>query len=344
MSDGSERGEGGLLDKQELEELRGAISSLRAQLDRGLHRPRREEGLPGRVGAEVSQLGRRVRAQLEDVDLMALFSELRKRFSFLAVQGAAPEVDEFGVDPQALARALPLLDFLFERWWRVRVSGGEHIPADARVLFVANRSGVLPYDGLMIAHAVAREFGAERRPRFLIADWLASLPFAQSFLARLGGVRACAENAERLLRSGQWLIAFPEGQKGALKLFHDRYRLQRFARGGFVSIALRERAAIVPVGVVGAEEVHPVIYQSRFASRLLGVPALVTPTFPHFGPLGLIPLPSQWRIRFGEPVHFDRVDPAAADDPLYVNRTTERIRAAVQQVLDQEVRRRRSVF
>jgi 1-acyl-sn-glycerol-3-phosphate acyltransferase len=196
----------------------------------------------------------------------------------------------------------------------------------------------------MISQAVAREFGGEHRPRFLIADWLASLPFAQSMLARVGGVRACADNAERLLRSGRGVIAFPEGQKGALKLFHDRYRLQRFARGGFVSIAIRAGAVIVPVGVVGAEEVHPVLYESHFVSRLLGVPALVTPTFPHLGALGLVPLPSRWRIRFGEPISFAGVAAGAADDPLFVNRATERVRATIQRMLDEEVRRRQSVF
>jgi 1-acyl-sn-glycerol-3-phosphate acyltransferase len=349
LSSDPEHEDVGLIHRGELDELRSAVSALRGQLDRGLHGAAREHGaepepLAARLGAEASRIGQRVREQLEELDVLALFNDLRKRMRFLPVHNSELEIDEFGVDQQALASAAPLFDFLFERWWRVRVAGLDQVPRDARVLFVANRSGVLPYDGLMIAHAVARAFGESRRPRFLIADWLAGLPFAQSLLAGVGGVRACAENAERLLRSGHWLIAFPEGQKGALKLFHDRYRLQRFARGGFVSIALREDAVIVPVGVVGAEEVHPVLYESAFASRLLGVPALVTPTFPHLGPLGLVPLPSQWQIRFGEPISFSGVAAGAADDPLFVNRATARIRGAIQRLLDEEVRSRRSVF
>ena len=225
----------GPMKKGELEELRGAVSALRAQLDRGLGRPTGSASAPTSEGlaARVSEFGRAVRHRVEALDLMELFAELRRRLVWLPAHGFEPEVDDFGVDSLTLSRAEGLLDFLFERWWRVQVSGCERIPIDARLLFVANRSGVLPYDGLMISHAVAREFGGERRPRFLIADWLASLPFAQPFLAKVGGVRACADNAERLLRSGQGVIAFPEGQKGALKLFHDRYRLQRFARGGF---------------------------------------------------------------------------------------------------------------
>jgi 1-acyl-sn-glycerol-3-phosphate acyltransferase len=260
------------------------------------------------------------------------------------MESHAHDVDELGFEPEAVRSARPLLDFLFERWWRVEVTGIERIPASERLLFVANRSGILPYDGLMIGHALARELGPAHRARFMVADWLVSLPFVQAQLARLGGVRACAENAERLLRAGHPVVAFPEGQKGAVKLFHDRYRLQRFARGGFISIALRERAVIVPVGVVGAEETHPVLYQSGFASRVLGLPALVTATFPLLGPLGLLPLPSRWRISFGKPVSFADEDPAVADDPLYVNRATEQVRASVQKLVDREVRRRPSVF
>ena len=154
------------------------------------------------------------------------------------------------------------------------------------MLFVANSAGILPWDALMVAHAVERLHPSKRRPRPLVADWLATLPFSQSRLARMGAVRACAENAERLLLADQWVIAFPEGQKGSLKPFRERYRLQRFARGGFVPLAARLRAAIVPVAIVGAEETYPVLFEPRALRRLLGVPVPITPTFPLLGPLG----------------------------------------------------------
>jgi len=196
----------------------------------------------------------------------------------------------------------------------------------------------------MLAHAVEREVPRRERPRFMVADWLVTLPFVQPALARLGGVRACRENAERLLGSGESVVAFPEGQKGALKPFRERYRLQRFGRGGVVSLAVRLRATVVPVAVVGAEEAHPILMRPQLAERLLGVPIPITPTFPLLGPLGAVPLPSQWRIRFGVPLRFDGVAPERADDPLYVNRTREEIRGAIQALLDEEVRRRSGVF
>jgi 1-acyl-sn-glycerol-3-phosphate acyltransferase len=260
------------------------------------------------------------------------------------MQPQAPEVDDFGLDREYLEGMRPLLDFLYERWWGVEVVGAEHLPAEPSCLYVANRSGILPYDGLMIAHAVEREGPRRERPRFLVADWLVTLPFAQPALARIGGVRACQENAERLLASGESVVAFPEGQKGALKPFRERYRLQRFGRGGAVSLAVRRRATLVPVAVVGAEEAHPVLARPGLLERMLGVPLPITPTFPHLGPLGLVPLPSRWRIRFGAPLRFGGVPPERADDPLYVNRTREEIRSAIQSLLEEEVRKRAGVF
>jgi len=238
---------------EELDELRAAISSLRDEIEGrwlgGRSRSAEQPAAPGPANEASSEPG----ASAREVDWMGLFGELRRRFSVFGVEPSESDVDDFGLDAGYLAQWRGLLDFLHDRWWRIETAGTERIPSGERVLYVANRSGILPYDGLMIAHAVDRARGREARPRFLVADWLLGVPFAAQVLARLGGVRACAENAERLLRTDRSVLAFPEGQKGALKLYRDRYQLQRFARGGFVSIALRQRATIVPVAVVGAE-------------------------------------------------------------------------------------------
>jgi 1-acyl-sn-glycerol-3-phosphate acyltransferase len=140
------------------------------------------------------------------------------------------------------------------------------------------------------------------------------------------------------------VVAFPEGQKGALKLFRDRYRLQRFGRGGFVSLAIEHGVPIVPTAVVGAEEVHPLLFRPQLLGRLLGAPLPVTATFPLLGPLGVIPLPSQWVVLFGEPFRFDAEALERADDPLYINRTRERIRNSVQALVEDGLRLRRSVW
>jgi 1-acyl-sn-glycerol-3-phosphate acyltransferase len=321
-----------------LRELRDAAADLREQIERRLR---------GAAGGGRPRLHERARDALlervRNLDVLRLYQELRERLALLGVDESSSEVDDFGLDPHVLARSRRFFDFLFDRWWRIELLGADLLPREQPVLYVANRSGVLPYDGLMIAHALARERGEPWRPRFMVEDWLVGLPFAQPLLARLGGARACAENVDRLLASGRSAVVFPEGHKGALKRYADRYHLQRFARGGFVSLAARHHAPMVPIAVVGAEEVHPILFEWSLASRVLGVPMPVTPTLPALGPLGVLPLPTRWRIRFGAPIHAPSAERNAVD-PLLTNRLRERVRGAIQDLIDQEVRRRRTIF
>jgi 1-acyl-sn-glycerol-3-phosphate acyltransferase len=255
------------------------------------------------------------------------------------------EVDEFGMDEVSLRRIHPLLDLLFDRYWRVEVSGVELLPEAGPALMVANRSGLLPYDGLMLAHAIERLHTRRERPRFLVADWLITLPFVQPYLARLGGVRACRENAERLLEDGRMLIAFPEGAKGAAKVFRERYRLKRFGRGGVVRVALDHGVPLYPVGIVGAEEAHPILFKEHSLARSVGLPFLpVTPTFPLMGPLGALPLPTKWIMRVGEPLSLDHLESDAADDELLVARLTEELRGRIQTLVDRGLADRESVW
>jgi 1-acyl-sn-glycerol-3-phosphate acyltransferase len=355
--------EGERIPPELLAELRASVRALRGELEQrfgvreaqppasdeaGDDEPESESASAAPAAASTigwfEGLGQRLRAGLEDVDVVRLYEALRERAAIPGAADVSAEVDEFGLDDGYLMRARGWLDWLFETWWRVEVSGIELIPDADRVLFVANTAGILPWDALMVAHAVERLHPSGRRPRPLVADWLATLPFWQSRLARMGAVRACTENAERLLRADQWVIAFPEGQKGALKPFRERYRLQRFARGGFVPLAARLRAPIVPVAVVGSEELYPILFEPRLLRRLVGMPVPITPTFPLLGPLGIIPLPSQWRIRFGQPIWFNDVPAERLTDPLYVNRTREQVRGSIQALLEEELPRRRSIF
>ncbi|HVP31467.1 MAG TPA: lysophospholipid acyltransferase family protein [Myxococcota bacterium] len=276
-------------------------------------------------------------------DWMELFDELRARVNRLGIRERRGDVDEFGMDPEALRRVRPLLDLLFDRWWRVDVRGVEHVPAHGGTLLVGNHAGLLPWDGLMVSHAVARALPERERVRFLVADWLITRPFAQPWLVRVGGVRACRENAERLISHGHPVLAFPEGVKGSAKVFRERYRLKRFGRGGAVRVAIESRVPLVPVAIVGGEETHPVLFKVERMARLVGLPFLpVTPTFPWLGPLGLLPLPSKWVIRFGEPIPLQELAPEAAEDELLVSRLTEELRQRIQAMVDQGVRSRGS--
>jgi 1-acyl-sn-glycerol-3-phosphate acyltransferase len=310
----------------------------RRELDRALDDLRVE--IRSRFGAVQHEDGARA-----EIDWMALFEELRRRLNAFGIAERSADVDEFGADEAVIRRAQPLLDFLERRWWRVEVEGLENLPEKGPCLIVANRSGLLPYDGIMISHMIHGRHPRHPLPRFLVADWLITLPFMQPYLARIGGVRASRENAERLLRSGRWVVAFPEGVKGAAKLYRDRYRLRRFGRGGVIRLARDTGAPVIPVAVIGAEEVHPVLFKAEVMARSVGLPFLpFTPTFPLLGPLGLLPLPSRWHIRIGAPLSLSGLGADAVEDEILISRLTEELRAEIQAMVDDGVRSRPSVW
>jgi 1-acyl-sn-glycerol-3-phosphate acyltransferase len=255
-------------------------------------------------------------------------------------------VDEFGFDPELTDGVLlSLFRPLYDSWFRVETRGIENIPGTGGALIVANHSGTVPIDGIMTALAVHDHHPGNRFLRTLGADLMFQVPFVGEFARKSGTTVACVPDAERLLTGGELVGVWPEGFKGIGKPFRDRYRLQRFGRGGFVAAALRCKVPIIPTAIVGAEEIYPIIANLKTLARLLGLPYLpVTPTFPWLGPLGLVPLPSKWLIEFGEPIRTDRYPEGAAEDPMLVFELTDQVRETVQQALDELRGQRRSVF
>ncbi len=255
------------------------------------------------------------------------------------------ELDDFGRDAAFLGVVMPLAQALYDSYWRVEVIGAQHIPDSGRGLLVSNHSGVLPFDGAMLGLAVYNETPSNRLMRGLVASWFPTLPFVSIFLQKVGGVQASPHNAELLLERDELVAVFPEGTKGVGKLYRDRYQLQRFGRGGFIRVALRTGAPIIPVAVTGAEEIYPMIAQFAPLARLLGMPFFpITPLFPWTGPLGFVPLPSKWWIEFGEPIDVEQYGPRAAANPAIVARLSEQVRSTVQQMLLNRLAQRRSVF
>ena len=256
------------------------------------------------------------------------------------------EVDEFGFDADFTDNVwLPLLRPLYEKWFRVEVRGIENIPATGGALIVANHSGTIPVDGLMTQVAIHDAHPAHRHLRMLGADLVFELPFVGSNARRTGSTLASADDAERLLHQGELVGVYPEGFKGVGKPFSERYKLQRFGRGGFVSAALRTGVPIIPCSSIGAEEIYPLIGNISVLARLMGAPYFpVTPFFPLLGPLGLIPLPSKWIIAFGEPVDTSAIGPSGAEDPMLVFDLTDQVRETIQQRLYSLLMQRRSVF
>ncbi|MEU6403740.1 lysophospholipid acyltransferase family protein [Streptomyces sp. NPDC046985] len=256
------------------------------------------------------------------------------------------DVDDFGYDAELTDQVLmSLLRPVYEKYFRVEVKGVDNIPKEGGALIVANHSGTLPLDGLMMQVAVHDQHAAGRHLRLLAADLVFALPVVNELARKLGHTLACAEDAERLLEQGELVGVMPEGFKGIGKPFNERYKLQRFGRGGFVSTALRQGAPIIPCSIVGAEEIYPMIGNSRTLARLLGFPYFpLTPTFPWLGPLGMIPLPTKWTIQFGEPIPTDDYPPEAAEDPMLMFNLTDQVREQIQHTLYKLLVQRRSVF
>jgi 1-acyl-sn-glycerol-3-phosphate acyltransferase len=250
------------------------------------------------------------------------------------------DVDPFGLDLAFRQLVVPACRFLHDRYWRVEVSGATHLPTSGPALLVANHSGALPFDGAMICTAV--ELHAQRVLRFLYDRFVENLPPVNSFYSKVGGAIASRENALTLLRRGELVLLFPEGVAGVAKPFGERYRLRPFSPG-FARLALALDVPIVPVAVVGAEEIYPLVGRMESLGRMLGMPYLpLTPFFPLLGPLGALPLPTKWFIRFGKPI---RLGVGEAESRWhYAQKEAKRLQKALQGMVRRLRRQRQSVF
>ena len=246
------------------------------------------------------------------------------------------EVDDFGFDPEFNTRLLiPLARLLYQEWFRVEMRGLGHVPGTGAALVVANHSGVLPLDAIMLQTGLHDEHPQHRNLRLLGADLVYELPGLAYLARRSGHIRATPANADRLLRDGELVGVFPEGFKGIGKPFSDRYQLRRFGRGGFAATALRARVPIVPCAIVGAEEIYPMVGNAAPLARLLRLPYFpITPLFPWFGALGAVPLPSNWIIDFGAPVPTSGYPANAWGDREAIAELAEEVRGSIQARLD----------
>lgn len=255
-------------------------------------------------------------------------------------------VDDFGFDPQLTdAVILPPLRMIYEKWFRVEVTGAANLPVDGGALIVANHSGTLPWDAVMTGVAVHDNHPNGKHLRMLGADLVFKVPVLSTFARRTGQTLACGADAQRLLKAGELVGVWPEGFKGIGKPFSERYQLQRFGRGGFVTTAMKAGVPIIPCSIVGAEEIYPKLADLKPLAKLLGLPYFpVTPFFPLLGPLGAIPLPTKWHIDFGAPIRTDLAKPDDPEDHGLVLEVAEEVRETIQETLNSMVAERKSVF
>jgi 1-acyl-sn-glycerol-3-phosphate acyltransferase len=313
--------------------------------------------LGGQVAAEAGdEEARRIRAEYDaDADVYRLpvphaaeqKPPLRDLTGLIAPPDPDREVDDWGRSERVFRAMEPVLNFYYRYWFRVEVEGLENVPAAGGALLASNHSGALPPDAPMIMQAIRNEHPTPRPLYMLGEHWFKGYPGVGMLANKIGLVAAHPANAHRLLGDeGRLVLVFPEGQKGTRKLFWQRYKLRRFGRGGFVKTAIRAGVPIVPVAVMGAEEAMPIFAHVPLLQRLTGLIYFpVNHAFPHFGLLaGGMYLPAKFRIRFLEPVRFERHGPEAADDVAFVQQVADDIRARIQDALNGMLGRRRSVW
>jgi 1-acyl-sn-glycerol-3-phosphate acyltransferase len=239
---------------------------------------------------------------------------------------------------------MPAALSLYRNWFKVQARGMEHVPAAGAALVVANHAGVLPLDAIMLQAGIFADHPAHRNLRLLGADLVYSVPGLASLARRSGHSRADPGEAQRLLLAGELVGVFPEGFKGTGKPFSERYRLQRFGRGGFARTALQAGAPIIPCAIVGAEETYPMIGNAEPLARLLRLPYFpLTPLFPWLGPLGAVPLPSNWIIEFSAPVEVGGAVPGEPDEGV-VTKLADHVRDLIQDRLNVLVEERGPAF
>jgi 1-acyl-sn-glycerol-3-phosphate acyltransferase len=262
-----------------------------------------------------------------------LGDELKDR---LAV--ARPQ-NEYGVDPfgysldYSLSAIGPFV-WLYQNYFRVEANGLANVPP-GRVLLIANHSGQLPFDGAMIGVAMLTQADPPRPIRSMVEKWVPSLPFVSTFMARIGQIVGTPENCRRLLERDETILVFPEGVKAISKLYAKRYQLQDFGLG-FMRLALETNTPIVPVAVIGAEEQAPAVVDLKPVAKVLGFPAF--PLTPYGLPL---PMPTKYRLYFGEPLRFSG---NPDDDDSELERKVKVVKASLQTMIDQGLKARKAVF
>lgn len=262
-----------------------------------------------------------------------MHEEVRRVIDAMERKQAVDGYDPFGFRPEILERLLPPLHFLYRTYFRVDTFGIEQVP-EGRVLLIANHSGQLPFDGGMIGAAMLMELDPPRMIRSMVERWVPHLPFVSMYFTRAGQVTGTRENARRLLKEGNPLLVFPEGSRGISKTFDRRYKLERFGLG-FMRLALQTHTPIVPIGVVGAEEQLPSIYNAKQLARLLNMPAL--PICPNL----IFPLPVKYRIYFGEPMTFAGDHD---DEDRVIRDKVDQVSGAINALLQRGLQERPSIF
>lgn len=261
----------------------------------------------------------------------AVFDRIAKQAVF---HDAGHGYDEFGLHPSYLAHVVEAGRSIYERYFRVDSNGAHHIPATGPTILIANHGGILPVDAAMLCMDVLLRTDPPRIPRAIGDHFISRLPIVSTMFSRLGVVSGARENACCLLQRGELLAIWPEGVTGPAKAFRDRYTIQTW-RVGFAELAIRHRAAVVPVAVVGSEESWPLLGKLARVHPF-GAPYLPIPASP-------LPLPAHYHVRYGAPIRL-AYEPEDAANPEIVAAAAAKVRVELELLLAESLASRKGVF
>lgn len=221
----------------------------------------------------------------DDLKIKQVFELLRERYKDYK--------DPWGFNLELCEKTLRKLLPIYRSYFKVRVFGAENVE-DKPYIVTSNHTGQLPIDGALITIAFAMDIQPPRVLRAMVERFMAQLPFVGDFTAQTGSILGDRANSAYLIDHGESILVFPEGVRGISKNTPDFYKLRHFSEG-FYRIALQKKTPILPVCVIGAEEMFPFVLHSKRLANLLRVPAL--PLTANF-----IPLPSPIDIYIGKEI------------------------------------------
>jgi len=282
-----------------------------------------------------------------ELDVVPQDSSTRALKQFLAAGGwGRPErvkesYDEFGLNPEYIARLNWWFTFMARVYWRAEVEGIENVPESDPALLVANHRGFMPFDG--VVHRTLILAHRKRHIRFLVIPSLFKFPFLSDFLVRQGGVVASQVNTQKLFARRELVGIFPEGINGAFRMYRGAYKLGDMSRNLFARMAIENGVPIIPCATIGHVEIFPILakVKSSLVVRHTGWPFLpITPTFP----LLPVPLPTKWHIRYLEPIPLSGYSPSDAGNPQAVKELAARVCSVMQRNIDEMLARRKHIF
>jgi len=291
-------------------------------------------------------MNERMRRIADEIGRRMLTEEEYETYKDLPFFDEGHGYDIFGFEKESGMLAVAILGkFLYQKYFRVDSFGHENLPEEKRGMLVSNHSGILPIDGGMIFMDCLLKLKPPRAIRAVVDRFFMSFPYIGMILRRFGQINGMRRDFQELLRREELTLVFPEGTHGVGKHFSQRYKLERF-NVGFMEIALEEEAPIIPTCVIGAEEQAPMIFNLKPIARLFGFPYFpVTPTFPHFGPLGAFPLPVKYRIYYGEPMYLhEEYSPDIVRNPAKVMELVETVKSTIQQMINKGLEERTGIF